>query len=106
MENGPEMINLGRGGQRIYNNAETERIIGNMQSGEKVSNENSSSNLIAQLTNKLEGITSKLSELLNTEGTIELTSNLNIYDDVIGRVITPIVSNKLAVASMSNKRRG
>lgn len=105
-ENGPEMINLGRGGQRIYNNSETERIIGSMQSGEKVSNENYNSNLITQLANELKSITTKLNEVLNSEGTIELTSNLNIHDDVIGRVITPIVSNKLAVASMSNKRRG
>lgn len=104
-ENGPELINLGRGGQRIYNNAETERIIGNMQSGEKVTSENFNSNLVTQLTNDLRSITSKLNDVLNSEGTIELTNNMNMNSEVLGRVVTPIISNKLAIASIAKRRR-
>lgn len=89
------------GGEAVYNTRETEDILREMNS------DGSKQDIIVDSVNeviiRLSKVVNVLNDVLNTEGILEVTSNINLDKYKLGEVITPIVSNKLAVATM--KRR-
>ena len=101
-ESGPEFVNFD-GGERVYNAMESKRIVNNMY------NENTSSKSyddgINEVTNLLNEVANKLNEAINTESTFEMVNQVNLSSTKVGEVVTPIVSNKLAIAGISKKRR-
>ncbi len=98
-EHGPELVRL-EGGERIYNTVESKRIANSIN--DAPDNKNSYINIAIDKMNR---ISEKLNDLLNTESTIEMRNSIELDGKEVGAAITPIVSNKFAIASMKGRRR-
>lgn len=99
-EHGPELVSM-QGGEKVYNAIESRKIINSMNTEKSSSFDN---NILSNVLNELEDVSSKLNKVLNDEGTLQMNSDIIIDKESVGRILTPIVSNKLAIASI--KRRG
>ncbi len=98
-EHGPELVRL-EGGERIYNTVESQRIANSINDAPE--NKNSYINIAIDKMNR---ISEKLNELLSTESTIEMRNSIELDGKEVGAAITPIVSNKFAIASIKGRRR-
>lgn len=98
-EHGRELIKL-KGGERIYNAVESQRIANSMN--DTTDNKNSYINIAIDKMNK---VSEKLNELLSTEATLEMKNSIKLNSQEVGTAITPIVSNKFAIASMRGRKR-
>ncbi len=79
---------------------ESQRIANSMNDAPE--NKNSYINIAIDKMNR---ISEKLNDLLSTESTIEMRNSIELDGKEVGAAITPIVSNKFAIASMKGRKR-
>lgn len=95
-----QLVNF-TGGETVYNARQTQEILKGMNS--RSQGDMNILNLVEELFNKLTKVTNTLDTLLNTESTLEMTNSINLNEQELGNSITPIISNKLAIASIRRR---